>query len=661
MRRRTIGGATAALAITLGMALPAIPAAAAPLPADGGASSAVPLTTSIVDETPAPADADDELVFDGIPVPLAQHYPSLSPETLGISAGGNVVQLAEGARTVTEVSTVLLSWACGRGIWSMPTGHANACVSEPGGTFELDVTLEAFAVDENLVPTGDALLSRTENFKIPTRPARDDVRCTDGKWYDAETDACLYGVIYTLTWDDLDVELPGTVALVASFDPAARPNQSIFQNFPLIKVDPSVGTNPEPGTSLIDATHEYFGGPGLKPQDGYAAYGEFAFDVRAEPLPQLLGCESTDLVSVTSLADWSQDGMNVGDVTSTLTEQGLRLDLAGKPQGGATPRVAGYYTIEPTTLAAFGDTAIDAGTPSPGVHLRVDLDGDGNPDGNLTYEPVYQGNFWMRSAWNDVDLSEIPEAGGLRFAPLLTWLRAFPKAEVHKVGYLLTNGSADPLSVTIASITAGCTQYVFEAVPEPPACTVDQFIDVPVGMQFYDEILWMACEGISTGWTTPNGPEFRPLAPVQRDAMAAFLYRLAGQPAWTPPAASPFTDVTPTTQFYAEITWAYANGITTGWPDGTFRPVAPIARDAMAAFLYRFADGVLDTDVASFETPTTSPFLDVAVGTMYFREIAWAHHNEVTTGWPDGTFRPLESIKRDATAAFLHRVAHELG
>nr|WP_260853562.1 S-layer homology domain-containing protein [Kocuria palustris] len=33
--------------------------------------------------------------------------------------------------------------------------------------------------------------------------------------------------------------------------------------------------------------------------------------------------------------------------------------------------------------------------------------------------------------------------------------------------------------------------------------------------------------------------------------------------------------------------WARAQGITTGWPDGTFRPMHQTHRDAMAAFLYR--------------------------------------------------------------------------
>jgi len=123
-----------------------------------------------------------------------------------------------------------------------------------------------------------------------------------------------------------------------------------------------------------------------------------------------------------------------------------------------------------------------------------------------------------------------------------------------------------------------------------PAASTPSFSDVPPGTQFYDEIMWLAARGITTGF--PDGT-FRPLQSVNRDAMAAFMYRFADSPAWTPPAASPFSDVTPATQFYAEITWLADKGITTGFPDGTFRPQVPVNRDAMAAFMFRL-NGVLN-------------------------------------------------------------------
>ncbi|MFT8899332.1 S-layer homology domain-containing protein [Propionibacterium freudenreichii] len=55
------------------------------------------------------------------------------------------------------------------------------------------------------------------------------------------------------------------------------------------------------------------------------------------------------------------------------------------------------------------------------------------------------------------------------------------------------------------------------------------------------------------------------------------------------PATQPFADVTASMQFANDIAWLKDRGITTGWPDGTFRPVTPVSRDAMIAYIYRMA------------------------------------------------------------------------
>jgi serine protease len=73
--------------------------------------------------------------------------------------------------------------------------------------------------------------------------------------------------------------------------------------------------------------------------------------------------------------------------------------------------------------------------------------------------------------------------------------------------------------------------------------------------------------------------------------MAAFLYRLAGSPEYGPPYTSPFQDVAVSQQFYTEMAWLAEQKISSGWTDAyggrTYRPLSPINRDAMAAFLYR--------------------------------------------------------------------------
>ncbi len=176
------------------------------------------------------------------------------------------------------------------------------------------------------------------------------------------------------------------------------------------------------------------------------------------------------------------------------------------------------------------------------------------------------------------------------------------------------------------------------------------FTDIPYGSSiFFTEIAWMKHTELSTGW--PDGT-YRPLEPINRDAMVAFLYRAAGSPAFTPPARSPFRDVSASSSiFYKEITWAHAQGITTGFEDGTFRPLQPVNRDAMAAFLYRSAGE------PAFRPPSTSPFRDVSArDSIFYKEITWAHAQRISTGWSDGTYRPLVPIKRDAMAAFIYRM-----
>lgn len=175
----------------------------------------------------------------------------------------------------------------------------------------------------------------------------------------------------------------------------------------------------------------------------------------------------------------------------------------------------------------------------------------------------------------------------------------------------------------------------------PPAPT---FRDVNQDTVFAREITWIAAVGITTGY--PDGT-YKPLYKVNRDMMAAFLYRLAGKPEHTP--TRKFKDVPTNHVFFKEISWLASKGITTGWPDGTFRPYQPINRDQMAAFLYRFA--------GSPAVEKFSDFRDVRPGMPFYNEISWLADTKVTEGWDDNTFRPLQPVYRDTMAAFLHRFA----
>lgn len=200
---------------------------------------------------------------------------------------------------------------------------------------------------------------------------------------------------------------------------------------------------------------------------------------------------------------------------------------------------------------------------------------------------------------------------------------------------------------------AGGTLAAANALVNAPAVHASTFFeDVPNTHPFRKEIDWMYFRGISTGWEEPGRSwvlYYRPYENVARNAMAAFLYRLSGKPAYTAPARSPFRDVRPGDQFYTEMCWLRQTGITTGWPDGTFRPLWSINRDAMAAFLYRLAGSPRYTPYKR------SPFRDVRTTDQFYKEICWMRDTGISTGYDDGTYRPLEPVKRDAMAAFLYR------
>lgn len=131
--------------------------------------------------------------------------------------------------------------------------------------------------------------------------------------------------------------------------------------------------------------------------------------------------------------------------------------------------------------------------------------------------------------------------------------------------------------------TAGSPTY------EPNDADSHLFDDITPETSHYKEICWAGSKGVAEGW---DDRTFRGLESVARQDMAAFLYRLAGSPSYTPGAtdARRFADVTAATPHAKEIWWLANAGIAKGFTDGTFRGLAPVARQDMAAFLHRLHD-----------------------------------------------------------------------
>jgi len=300
---------------------------------------------------------------------------------------------------------------------------------------------------------------------------------------------------------------------------------------------------------------------------------------------------------------------------------------------------------------------------------------------------------------------------------VISWL----KANNITSGY--ADGTYKPDEVLSRQAAA---QFMYKKAGSPKTEVPQVFLDVDKNHPFYTAIQWLGSTGVSVGYTpkapkaptnpggpdvptpgvpaptNPGGPDvptpgvpvpttptptnpnpgagddededaappqattlyFNPARETSRQAMVAFLYRTAENPApgndtkCGEGKSGPFQDIPALHTFCKEIDWANKNGIVTGYADGSFRPTSVVTRQAAAAFLYRL-------DATKRETPApgvcsvgaTAPYTDVKIGQTFCQEIAIAKSSGWLTGYADGTFRPFEAVTRQAVAAMLYRYA----
>jgi uncharacterized protein YkwD len=223
--------------------------------------------------------------------------------------------------------------------------------------------------------------------------------------------------------------------------------------------------------------------------------------------------------------------------------------------------------------------------------------------------------------------------------------QAFMDSPSHRANIL--NGSYDYIGVGVATGSPDWTTHDFldtTARLSTLADPIHSFSDVCMANPFFAAIEWMSDSGISTGFS--NGT-YRPMDVVTRQSMSAFMFRLAGSPGGSFPNPG-FRDVPANHRFAREIFWMASTGTTTGYEDGTFRPQGHVSREAMSAFMYRFADAESSSTATGFrDVPSTHAFAD---------EIAWMADAGITTGYEDGTYRPGSPVTRQAMSAFMQRL-----
>ncbi len=207
-----------------------------------------------------------------------------------------------------------------------------------------------------------------------------------------------------------------------------------------------------------------------------------------------------------------------------------------------------------------------------------------------------------------------------------------------------------PLAATPVTVVATEDTGGIDATLGPCTSPAD-FFDVMASNPFCADIDWLITEEITTGYSDGG---YHPTSAVTRAAMAAFLYRLAGSPAQTPlaPGTCVFSDVCAGHPFESAIVWIDGEGIAGGYKDGTYRPGAKVSRQAMASFLYKMA-GEPSWFWSPFP-PEFCDFIYTDVcGNQFLEEIMWLSFTGIAGGYGDGGFHPASPVSRQAMASFL--------
>ena len=148
--------------------------------------------------------------------------------------------------------------------------------------------------------------------------------------------------------------------------------------------------------------------------------------------------------------------------------------------------------------------------------------------------------------------------------------------------------------------------------------------------------------GYEDGTVRPNGR-------ITRAEVATIFFRLLTDDTrahyWS--QTNSYSDVHSGDWFNNAVSTMSAAGIITGYPDGTFRPNAPITRAEFAAIVARFSDQ---------SAKYLGTFSDVSYTHWASSSIALAAKFGWVTGYEDNTFKPDQSITRAEAMTITNRI-----
>lgn len=165
---------------------------------------------------------------------------------------------------------------------------------------------------------------------------------------------------------------------------------------------------------------------------------------------------------------------------------------------------------------------------------------------------------------------------------------------------------------------------------------------------YYDAVYALAEAGYIYGYSDGS---FGVDDSLTRAQLVAILYRIAGEPEVS--ATSSFSDVSADAYYADAIAWAAANGLVSGYGDGTFGPDDPATFEQFCKIIASYACGGSD-NVASEQS--LDEFTDAEdVSTWAEEYVAWCVENGIVSGTDDGQILPQNDVPRWRAAVVIAR------
>ena len=184
-------------------------------------------------------------------------------------------------------------------------------------------------------------------------------------------------------------------------------------------------------------------------------------------------------------------------------------------------------------------------------------------------------------------------------------------------------------------------------------CPSKAFVDLDTARWYHAGVDYVLRQGIMEG---VGGNRFQPDGALTRGQIVTILYRMANSPSVS--GKFPFTDVKEGRYYTEAVAWAYENGVVLGMTDTLFAPEAPVTREQLVTFLYRYAK-LTGADITAGGSLEAYPDAG-RISTYAAEAFAWAVEKKLVNGM-GGQLVPKATATRAQVATILLRYSEAFG